>query len=524
MVARLALSSFALFVTAALFSCSGSDTLLLIDVRTDYQQVTEFDAIEIVVAERVVRHDAEALSDYTAGVRVAEIEGLTPGPTVVAARLLLGDTVVREVSRSTTVGDRTAVVIEILRDCLTGSCDPDGGMPDGSVDGASGDATMDGTTTMDGSASDATMDATGATTGWTMLDGGEYHTCGIRDDRAYCWGLNLDGQLGNGTNTASSYPTAVVGLPDAPVTSISAGGGHSCAVVTGAVYCWGKGGAGQLGDGTSRPSTRAVAVVGIPDGAAVGVSAGEGFTCARTASKLYCWGVDSTGQLGNDTGGSSDTAVEVVGPWGASARPSDVSAGADHACAVVDDQGYCWGHNDHDSALGAGSGFTVSQVPLSQGTRRLSRICIAGWHGCSLSGGAVFCWGWGQDGMLGDGRNTDSSTPLAVPDLASSVDALDCGGAATPLDATCAIRAGHVWCWGSNEHGRLGQDPAAASYSIPVEVPGITNATSLAVGFWHTCAILADETAWCWGRGDQGQLGNGTMADSTSPVPVMEAP
>ncbi len=132
-----------------LAACSGDDTLLLVDVRTDYAQVTEFDAIEVQAADQVVRHEVQALSDYGAGVRVAEITSLPTGPTLVAARLLLGEETIREESMSVTIADHTALTFEILRNCPEGSC-ADAGVPDGSVvndgaapDGAVGDAGID---------------------------------------------------------------------------------------------------------------------------------------------------------------------------------------------------------------------------------------------------------------------------------------------------------------------------------------------------------------------------------------------
>lgn len=115
-----------------LAACADADGSLFVDVRTDYAQVAEFDAVEVQVADRTLRHEAEALSDYGAGVRVAELEGLPRGPTVVVARLLLGTTRVADASMTVTIGDRTALTLEILRGCA-GDCSDAGVAPDAGV-------------------------------------------------------------------------------------------------------------------------------------------------------------------------------------------------------------------------------------------------------------------------------------------------------------------------------------------------------------------------------------------------------
>lgn len=359
--------------------------------------------------------------------------------------------------------------------------------------------------------SDAAAD--GATVaGFTAVDAGALHTCGIAHGRAYCWGVNADGQLGDGSFTNRSTPVAVA-LPAGTVTAITAGNLQSCAIVDGAAWCWG---AGPLGDGSAQPSAVPVAVQGL--GAPVtAITAGNGFTCAVAAGVLACWGDDGLGRLGNGTGGDQPTPgpVAIAGSFGA------VAAGGDHACAVrVDGAAFCWGHND-EGALG--SGMTQAQLDASQtpvqvaGMTGATDITIGGYHGCAIAAGVVWCWGTGTAGELGDGAGQSSTVPVPVM-LGDGVASLETGGGSDVGDAVCAVRAGAVHCWGVGDFGRLGTgrtDPEL----LPVEMSSIPAAIQITVGWYHTCATTTDGT-WCWGRGTDGQLGDGRMVTDFSPVRV----
>src|SRR5438093_4486252 len=133
-------------------------------------------------------------------------------------------------------------------------------------------------------------------------------------------------------------------------------------------------------------------------------------------------------------------------------------------------------------------------------------------HTCALlQDGTVRCWGLNDAGQLGDGSTTNSSTPVAVAGV---------GGAAAVTGGgfhTCArFPDGTLQCWGRNNAGQLG-DPATLREAVttPVRVTGITTATAVSAGGFHTCALPGDGTVRCWGQNDYGQLGNGT----SDPVP-----
>jgi len=147
-----------------------------------------------------------------------------------------------------------------------------------------------------------TPTAVGGLTTAAQIAGGASHTCAARTkagaSSVVCWGANVKGQLGNQTFTTSGAPVAVFGLPTTAVPmSIAAGADHSCTVMGSKVWCWGGNGTGQLGDGGTLDANFAVEAKNITNGARV--FAGSGFTCAIMSDKTSrCWGNNTSGQVG----------------------------------------------------------------------------------------------------------------------------------------------------------------------------------------------------------------------------------
>lgn len=350
---------------------------------------------------------------------------------------------------------------------------------------------------------------------------GGLHTCAVVAGAAKCWGDDAFGELGDGGENIQFVPTVVSGLGSG-VTAVAAGLHHTCAVLSsGGVKCWGWNVNGQLGDGTYDDHARPVSVKSLTRVRAV--AAAGGHTCAPLdGGGVECWGWNEDGELGDGTRDTRRTPVAVSGLSGAR---QVVAAGdvGEHTCALLATGAVeCWGSNEFGQ-LGVGTelDFRTTPVPVSGLESGVRAIAAGGAlhhaHTCALlDRGGVKCWGDNLFGQLGDGTHVERTRPVAVSGLSNEVTAIAAGDG-----HTCALLSGGtVKCWGWNDEGQLG-DGTAIDRSRPVTVRGLSGVTAVAAGGGHTCALLSSGAIKCWGLNGYGQLGDGTRFSRRAPVKVL---
>jgi alpha-tubulin suppressor-like RCC1 family protein len=305
------------------------------------------------------------------------------------------------------------------------------------------------------------------------------------------------------------------------LTSISVGDSVACGATSdNHTYCWGDNSSGQLGNGSSARGSSATPtlVTGSVSGGAfllARVAAGGRHVCGLTAGgAAWCWGNDAFNQLGNGESFplSSTTPIPVAGGQ----IFSTITAGANHTCALRSDgAAYCWGDNSRGQ-IGAGPIGSPIDVPvLVTGGQSFSSISAGGNHTCGITrAGAAFCWGSNDNGDLGHGDVTDFyDVPMAVAG-GRTYKSISVGA-----QSACGVTtAGGVLCWGANTYGQLGNGIAlSVSSASPVALGADNNGTShsdfaaVTVGRRHACAVGASG-AYCWGSNVYGALGNELQA------------
>lgn len=342
---------------------------------------------------------------------------------------------------------------------------PEAGMPEAGIDATAPEAGPD----------DAGNDA--GLTGPLFIARTFQQSCVVYDERLYCWGDNNTGELGLGDMDAhDSGPqrVEVPAEPDAKWKTVCGGQEHTCASTTdGRVACWGRNNLGQLG---FAPSAAQLTPRFIDNPLIAGVqevSCQGYFTCALLDSgTLYCWGDNEEGSLG--MGSTTPTYTEEpqpVDPGLVGATFIQITTGEGHACAIRSDNALlCWGRNSYRQV----DGEVLDNVAPPDNQR------VATPHRIGVSAGISDNW--------------------------TSVS----GG----IQTTCAIRMGRLYCWGTGGSGQLGLGDTIPQRDVPTQVGSLTTWRMVSVGNRpHACGLTSGNDLYCWGMGEDGQLGNHVTSD-----------
>ncbi len=332
------------------------------------------------------------------------------------------------------------------------------------------------------------------------------------------WGNNQDGQLGDGT-TANHLTPEVVGPADGSVSAAAAGFVHSLALRNGGLLGWGADFDGQLGDGgqtanvlTPRPTA------GLLSSGVTLVVGGANYSLGLVNGSVYGWGVNAGGDLGNGTSKDSTTPVATLGlPAGVTA----LAAGGQHSLAVAAGGLYAWGDNmNGDVGIGTTKKQTTPVVVPGLGSG-VTAVAAGDSHSVAVVNGAVYAWGNNLSGELGIGTTTNQKSPVAVGGpVASGVTAVAAG-----FNHTLAVVNGHVYAWGENSGGALG-DGTYTNALTPelIDPTDLTNIVAVAAGTGASYALSADGSLWVWGIDQSGELGLGDLVNRNTPQHLLPPP
>ena len=312
--------------------------------------------------------------------------------------------------------------------------------------------------------------------------------------------------------------------------TIAAGDSHVCAIRLGRIYCWGDNSYGQLGDGTTVSKSTAVGPLKLSDGTilenVVSVDAQDTATCAVTvAGLMYCWGVETNGEFGDGTAVSTTRSYPTLVLAAANTPLTGVvgmATGSAHTCAIrTGGELWCFGYNGYGQL---GDATTTNRgYPVKVIASGVQQVSADYYQTCAIVSGAAKCWGLNNYNQLGDGTSTSRSVPTAVTGLTSGVTDISVG-----FIHSCAIKNGAAFCWGYNAYGQLG-DGTTAQKAVPTQVApsaagvvftsDVVNIDASENNPEHTCLTKTGGVLYCFGVGSNSALANGLTANATVPSP-----
>ena len=354
----------------------------------------------------------------------------------------------------------------------------------------------------------------GSSSTWNAIASGSYHTCGIDNGELFCWGRDNYGQVGNGSGSSSNVETPQKIGSSNTWSAIALGSYHTCGIDNGELFCWGVDFRGQIGNGSGSTSAiEAPQKIGSSSSWSV-IAAGDTHTCGIDNGELYCWGYDSNGQIGNGSGTTSD--VEAPQKIGSSSSWSVIAAGRHHTCGIDNGELFCWGA-DSNGQIGNGSGSTSDvEAPQKIGNSNTwNAISLGTYHTCGIDNGVLYCWGGDNFGQLGNGYSSTGIVETPTTLEASSNWAIIAAGSTH----TCGIKNNELYCWGRNNDGQLGNSSKAISSIDAPKIVGDSNTWNIiSTGDSYTCGIDNGEL-YCWGSNGFGKLGIGSSFSGNIPVP-----
>lgn len=367
---------------------------------------------------------------------------------------------------------------------------------------------------------------------------GNFHGCLLAtNNKVYCWAHS---QIDNDSNVPVEVPQGEI--PDGvTLVDIISGWSSNCVIGDdGWAYCWGYDYGGNLGNGTegNKLTPTAISQGEIPDGVTIEtVVSGGRYSCALSSNdKVYCWGDNTYGQLGNGTTTSSTTPVEVLQgaiPGGVTIKSiAEMTSGGYHTCVIGSNNiAYCWGENNYGQIgdnTTTNRSTPVATVTTSVPSGVTAKSISAGLYNTCMIGSDNKIYCWGLNGSYELGYSVQCYIPRPYPANMGEIPSGEIKYIATGRDRTCAIASNDkAYCWGSDVFGTLGHgDWGDYSYRPRVVADGETaNGTfsTISPGYLFVCGTSLDNKSYCWGAGYRGGLlGNGVDDFLGYPAPIQQ--
>jgi alpha-tubulin suppressor-like RCC1 family protein len=330
------------------------------------------------------------------------------------------------------------------------------------------------------------------------------------------FGYNINGELGLGDTIHRSSPVQVGTLNDwQAIATMSVESVHTLAVKTnGTLWAWGRNSAGSLGLGTTISESSPVQVGALTNWSSV-ISSGSGSSAAiKTDGTLWTWGGNGYGYLGlgNMTSKSSPTQVGTSTDW-ATVEMSD-----NFTVAIkTDGTFWSWGYN-RQGQLGSGATTVHRSSPAQVGALTDWLRVSPGWQYtlASKTDGTLWSWGYNNHGECGQNNKVQSSSPVKVGLLTNWSATVSAGA-----NASAALKAnGALWVWGRGTNGVLGNGTTTLDNLSPIQIGSLTDWSTVHSGQAGMQAIKTDGTLWSWGVNNYGQLGTGDTIYRSSPIQV----
>lgn len=333
-------------------------------------------------------------------------------------------------------------------------------------------------------------------------------------NRLWLWGYNINGQIGNGNTNTTSNPTQNLS-EGVNWSKVFEGGVYFAAAIKtdGTLWLWGNNSRGQLGDNTTVNKSSPGQTITFGTNWFRGDAGQHHIAAIKTDGTLWLWGDNTEGQLGNNTTTHRSSPVQTTSfgnNW------LHVSCGYRHTGAIKTDGSlWMWGRNSNGQ-LGDNT-VTNKSIPgqTVTGGTNWKQVACGDYETVALkTDGTLWAWGGNHYGNLGDNTTVHRSSPVQTIAYSNTWKYIS-----ERAEATVAIKTdGTLWCWGRNNNGQLG-DGTVVHKSSPVQTIAFgNNWKQCSSAFGNTAAVKTDGTLWCWGQNAYGALGDNTTTNRSSPV------